>query len=598
MRRMRTWERARWNTHRPLLPALLLSVLIGASAGFAASARPAARDSTRVLLAASRFERLVADMEAGQLRYIATGDRGMLTPWHAARAAFPQQAAQLQRLAEENSPEQGRRAREIVRAVTSYLHEHAEPLVRKAQHDHRSARSVISRAEGKRRIDAIRRQVDRFTEVQHRLAVSHERDAVPALRRMIALVMGTSGSLLLVFLLVGYVQRARGRMTARGGGPGAEDQERRALRRLAARLAEDAAPAEAFSLAAREMGRALGAEYALVCRYERDGTVTVAGHWSADGATAPMPPAGGRWPVEDETVTDVVHRTGRPAHLRADLPAVGPIGAWIRSNGIQRMTGCPIVAGDRLWGMAAVLSRDRGPEPAGSTRAMEEFAALLGVVAVNARRRAELAASRVRLVEAADAVRHRVEQALHTRTQQRLVTAGLGLRTVEAAIPPDLSPLRDQVSAAADTVGAVIDDLREVARDLHPAYLDRRGLGASLRALGGHAGVPVEFDVDDERRLPDIVATTVYFVVSEALANVARHAHASLVRVVLDSRDPLRLSVHDDGAGGARIRPGAALAGLKERVEALAGSFELDSPVGAGTTVRVTLPVAGLPAAA
>ena len=126
---------------RPILLACLLAVLVGASAGFAVSAKPAGRDSSRVLLASNRFERLVADLETGQLRYMATGDDRALAPWHAARADLPRQAALLQRLAAENSPEQGRRAREIVHAVTSYLHEHAEPLVRKARRDRASARS-------------------------------------------------------------------------------------------------------------------------------------------------------------------------------------------------------------------------------------------------------------------------------------------------------------------------------------------------------------------------------------------------------------------------------------------------------------------------
>lgn len=584
MRRIRGGEdHARW--HRRVLLAVLLSVLMGACAGIAASTRTSGYDSARVLLAVDRFERLVAELETGKLRYVVTGDREALAPWKKARADLHRQATLLERLAAEVSPDQGRRAREIVRAATAYLHEHAEPLVRVARRDHTGARAAVTRADGKRRIDAIHRQVDRFMDVQHRFALAHERGALPALRRVIAIAAGASGSLLLFFLLFGYVQRSRDRTTVRGDdGPDADE----ALRLLATRVASNVPLPEVFSTAARAMGRTLGADHALVCRYERDGTVTVAGHWSVAGSAAPMPPAGGRWPVEDEAVTDLVERTGRPAHLRTDLPATGPIGAWLRSNGIQRLTGCPIVAGDRLWGMAAVLSRTPGswpPEP------LADFAALLGLAVAHTRHRGELAASRVRLIEASDAVRHRVERRLHESTQQRLVSVGLELRTAQANVPASLAPLRQQLTFAADQITAIIDDLQDMARTLHPAYLPRRGLGPSLRALGRRAGVPVEFRaLGDERRLPDNVAVTVYFVVAESLTNAARHARASLVRVTLDLGEPVRLSVHDDGVGGARLRPGAALAALKDRVEALGGTFSLQSSSGAGTTVRVTLP--------
>jgi CHASE3 domain sensor protein/signal transduction histidine kinase len=604
MRRMGSGEHTRWPpAHRPLLLACLLSVLVGCSAGFVMSTEAARHDSTRVLVAANRLERLVTDLETGQLGYVATGDDGSLSPWRTARADFPRQAAALQRLAAENGPEQGRRAQEIVRAATSYIREHAEPLISTARRDRAQARSVVTRAEGKRRIEAIRRQFDRFTEVQHRLAVAHERDALPATRRMIATAAGASGTLLLVFLLAGYVRRGRGSgetrhsMSASGlltapAGPGGEGRKREALQGLATLLVQDAPPTDVLTTAAGAMGRVLHAEHVMINRYEADGTTTVVGHWSAEGAPAVVPPLGGRWPVEDETVTDLVYRTGRPARLQADIPAVGPIGDWIHSNRIRRMTGCPIMAGDRLWGMAAVLSSDPGSWPVDTEQTMGEFAGLLGIAIVNARRRSELAASRVRLVEAADAARRRIERALHERTQQRLVAVGLELRAVEAMIPPGLDKLREQLSGASHDVTEIIDDLQDVARELHPAFLTRGGLRASLRALARRATVPVELDVRTERRLPQHIAVTVYYLVAEALRNAAAHAHASVVRVEVDLDDSVRLSVRDDGVGGAHPRPGSALSGLRDRIEALGGGFAIDSPLGAGTSLRVTLPSA------
>jgi signal transduction histidine kinase len=599
MRRMRSGEHAREpKAPRLFLLGCLLSVLVGCAAGFATSARSARHDATRALLAANRLERLVADLDRGQLGYLATGDDGALSPWQTARADFSREAGLLQRLAAENSPEQGRRAQEIVRSATAYIREHAEPLMRTARRDRAKARSLVTRAEGKRRIEAIRRQFDDFAEAQHRIAVAHERDAVPAMRRLVATVAGTSGSLLLVFALVGYVRRGLDRDERPPSPAGPRTVRRRAghreaaLRGLATLVAQDVPPAEVFTRTARAMGRVLDAEHTMITRYETDGTATVVGHWSAEGVPEIMPPLGGRWPVEDETVTDLVYRTGHPARLRPDLPAVGGIGAWIRANRIRGMVGCPVMAGDRLWGMAAVLSRDPGTWAAGTDveQAMGDFALLLGASIVNAGRRAELAASRVRLVEAADATRRRIERALHEKTQQRLVTIGLDLRAAESAVPPDQDQLRERLSGAAHDVIEIVDDLQGIARELHPAFLARSGLTAALRGLSRRVAVPVELDVRAERPLPQNVAVTVYYLVSEALTNVVTHAHASAAHVTLDLTGPVRLAVHDDGVGGARPLPGSALSGLRDRTEALGGRFSVESPPGGGTTLRVSLP--------
>lgn len=569
---MRAGERT--PNRRLLVPACLLSVFIGCTAGLTLSGRAAGHDSAEALLAANRLERLVVDLERGQLGYVATGDAGSLSPWHAARAAFARQAATLQRLAAENSPEQGRRARDIVRAATSYLHEHAEPLVRAARSDHDGART----AAGRRRIDAIRRQFDGFAEVQHRLVAARERDAVPTVRRLLAMAVGASGSLLLLFVLVGYVRRGR----APAPPLGRSDVD--GLRRVATLVAYEAGPVEVWTAAAAETGRALSAEHAMITRYEPDGTAAVVAHWSARDAPPVMPPLGGRWPVEDDAVPDVAGR---------NVPAAGPIGAWLREHDLREVIGHPIAAGDRLWGTVTVLSRRPPPWPAGAEQTMREFAALVGAAVAAARRREELAASRVRLVEAADAARHRLERRLHDRAQQRLVTVGLGLRVAEAAAPADLDRLRASLANAARDVAEVLDDLREVARQLYPAFLARGGVEPALRALARRSAVPAEVDVRAGRRPPPVVAVTVYQAAAEALRNVAAHARATAVRVTVDLTGPVRLTVRDDGTGGARLVPGAALAALRDRAEALGGAVELDSPAGGGTTLCMTLPTGG-----
>ncbi|GAB2832313.1 hypothetical protein GCM10027176_40720 [Actinoallomurus bryophytorum] len=598
---MRTGRLMRWPPAHPLVVlACLLSVLAGCTISFGVSARSAGHDSAEVLLAANRLERQVSELETEQLRYVATGDTSFLGLWRVARAALFVQATALERLAAENDPQQGRRARELASTAMAYLREHSEPLVRLAHLEPTAARSLVIRKEGKRRIDALRHQFDRFADIQHRLLLAHERDALPAIRRMIAVAAGASGSLLVIFLLFGYVMRST--RAPAGPVPGLRTRPQRerlsriateceALQRIATLVARGASPSEVFNAGAGEMGRVLGAEHAMITRYDPDDTTVVVGHWSVHEAPRIMPPLEGRWPVEDDVVADLVYRTGLPAYLRQDVRGVGEIGAWIRTHEIERMAGCPVMAGDRLWGMAAVLSRGSAPWPDGAERTMREFAGLLGVAVVNSRRRSELVASRVRLVEAGDATRRRLERALHERTQQRLVTVGLALRVVETGVPPALGQLREQISAATRDVMEIINDLQKVARELHPAFLTRGGIESSLRALARRASLPVELDLHADRRLPPNVAVTIYYVVSEALANAEAYARASVVRVRLDTSEPVRLWVRDDGIGGARLGPGSALAGLRDRTEALGGVFELESPPGGGTSLRVTIPL-------
>jgi signal transduction histidine kinase len=577
-------------TRRLVLPALLLAVLVGSTVGFVVGDRAANRDSAQVLLAANRLERLVVDLETGQLGYVATGKEDSLSPWHAARAAFPAQAAVLLRLAERGGPDQARRAREIVRLAGAYIREHAEPLVRLARHSRVTARSLLARKEGRRRIDALRRQFDRFTDVQHRMALADERDAAPAARRVVAAAAGTSGSLLLLLLLVGYVVRGRGPFRPAWPARGRVHHEPEAIQRVATLVARGAPPAEVIEAAAADLGRLLHAEHIMITHFEPGGTAAVTGHWTAAHAPPIMPPGDGRWPVEDETVTDMVHRTGRPARMRADLPAVGAIGVWLRRQGITQLVGCPIVAGDRLWGMAAALSRDPRPWPPATEETMRQFTTLIGAAIAHARHASELAASRIRLIEAADAARHRIERVLHENTQQRLATVGLSLRAAEATVPAGMEELRQRVSHAAHDVQEIIEGLQDVARALHPAFLARGGLESALRALARRAALPVRLTVRGDHRPPPTVAVTAYHVTAEALANAAEHAHASAVRIALNLDEPLRLTIHDDGTGGARPRHGSALACLRDRAEALGGTLRIESPPGAGTTLRLTLP--------
>jgi signal transduction histidine kinase len=222
------------------------------------------------------------------------------------------------------------------------------------------------------------------------------------------------------------------------------------------------------------------------------------------------------------------------------------------------------------------------------------LAARLRYAAVQSRRLSEeLRESRARVVASADETRRRIERDLHDGAQQRLVTLALQLRMARAAVPadrPDLGAELDRVSAG---LNSALHELREYARGIHPAVLTERGLDAALRALARRSAVPADLDVRVTGRLPERVEVGAYYVVSEALANVAKHAAAARVTVsVAAEGGVLRVSVRDDGRGGADLTGGTGLVGVKDRVEALGGRLYLDSPPGGGTVLRTDFPLA------
>jgi signal transduction histidine kinase len=207
--------------------------------------------------------------------------------------------------------------------------------------------------------------------------------------------------------------------------------------------------------------------------------------------------------------------------------------------------------------------------------------------------RAELTASRARIVTAGDNARRRIERDLHDGTQQRLVSLVLDLRAAERTLSP-WPELGTQLAHVAEGLTGALDDLRDLSRGIHPAILSEGGLGPALKALANRSVVPVELDVDLPSRLPEPVEVAAYYVVSEALANAAKHARASVVDIALAVRTGgLHLSVRDDGVGGAVRGRGSGIVGLTDRVEALGGTISLVSPPGQGTALLVDLPLAG-----
>ena len=219
------------------------------------------------------------------------------------------------------------------------------------------------------------------------------------------------------------------------------------------------------------------------------------------------------------------------------------------------------------------------------------IAGQLAVSLDNAQLYTELSASRARIVSTADHTRRRIERDLHDGAQQRLVSLALKARAAQARVPPEAGELAAQLDDLAGGLNSALDELRELARGVHPAILAAGGLRSALKPLARRCSVPVRLDVKVVGRLPEPIEIAAYYVVSEALTNAAKHAHATVIDIeVVDVDDVLRIRVHDDGRGGARLDGGTGLLGLRDRVETLGGRLRLQSPAGAGTTVEAELP--------
>ena len=366
-----------------------------------------------------------------------------------------------------------------------------------------------------------------------------------------------------------------------------------ALQRLAMLVARGEPPEAVFAAVTREVLRHFGSGTARMIRYEADGTSTLVAN---EGTTGPHVRVGKRWEGYPSTgLTATVWETGQPARVDdyRDLPGGEP---YVR-EGLRSAVGMPILVDGRLWGMIAAGSGD-GPPPDGIEQRMTEFTDLVATAVANAQNRAELVASRARIVAATDAARRQIERDLHDGVEQRLL--GLVQRLRSAAALHESDEIRSEIADVARQLTSVIDELREISRGIHPEVLSRAGLRSALRALSRRSVTPVDMDVRVEGRLPEPVEVGAYYVVSETLTNAAKHARASVVEVDAEASDgTLRVCVRDDGVGGADPRLGSGLVGLKDRIEALGGTFSVHSPAGGGTAVTCELPmlVGGQPGA-
>jgi signal transduction histidine kinase len=373
-------------------------------------------------------------------------------------------------------------------------------------------------------------------------------------------------------------------------------EQQAALRRVATLVARGVSPAEIYPAAVSELSHGLGVQNVTLLKYAPDGAYVVAGARDDDGV--PIIPKGQFLSLEGDNVAALIHRGGAPARMDSYDGAEGPTAQLTRSLGMKSAVGAPIVVDGRLWGALIAGSTNADPLTEDTEHRIGDFAYLIATAIANAETRAELTASRARIVAAADQARRRFERDLHDGAQQRVVSLGLELRGVEASVPPDQPALREQIARVSEGLTAIAADLREISRGIHPAILSRGGLGPGIKALARRSAVPVAVEVDLDCRLPEHVEVAAYYVVAEALTNAAKHAQASEVIVRANcGAGELHVEISDDGIGGAVVGAGSGLIGLKDRVDAVGGRLDIVGPPAGGTALIATIPLAETPRA-
>ncbi|MCW2986496.1 MAG: hypothetical protein JWR63_4066, partial [Conexibacter sp.] len=586
------------------------------------------RQTREELVAADTLEKHVIDLETGLRGFIITRDESFLEPADDARAALPGSARALARLAADE-PVQLARVRRIVRALDAYVRQYALPLVDAVRRNDPSVRSVRRTLTAKQRVDALREGLNSFREAERVRLGARDADVDQAARRATAAaVVGVAGSIVLIILFSGYLTRvivrplrraawmanrlAGGELSARmretdvaeigalersfnvmaGSLEASRDKlasllaEQAALRRVATLVARGAAPAEVFAVTATEVCRLLETNATALCRYEPDATATVlAVQTDADLGID----VGARITLEGENAMGAVLRTGRPARQESFEHLTGTVADIARKGRMGTSVGAPIVVEGRLWGVVVVSSRGRALPPDTEQR-LGDFCELIATAIANADGRAQLVASRARLLTAGDDARRRVVGDLHDGAQQRLVHTIITLKLAQGAAHDDGESAEALVGEALDQAEQANAELRELAHGILPAVLARGGLRAGVDALVSRMRMPVDVAVAGERLPPEIEASA-YFVVAEALTNVVKHSRARTAEVKAWVDDGLlHLDVRDDGVGGARP-DGTGLLGLHDRVAALGGRLEVESPAGGGTRVAATLPL-------
>ncbi len=365
--------------------------------------------------------------------------------------------------------------------------------------------------------------------------------------------------------------------------------EQAALSRVAVAVATEERPERLFGLVSEEIGRLFGADAAATVRYVDDANeAEIVGGWLRDGNfDAPL---GVRLPFQGGAIERVA-RTGRTARIDLEQEPAD-VRDHMVAAGVRSGVAAPIVVSGQLWGATSISMGGVEQFPPGVEERLEKFTSLVAVALANAEAREQLTASRARIVQAGDAERRRLERNLHDGAQQRFVSLSLRLRIAASRLSEDPAAAAELIAEASDELALGLEELRELARGIHPAVLTDHGLTPAVEALATRATMPVEVNGLPPERLSEPIEAAAFYVVSEALANVAKYASASRARVDLDRDDGvLVVEVSDDGVGGANAAGGTGLRGLSDRVEALGGRLRVSSERGRGTTVRAELPL-------
>ena len=360
--------------------------------------------------------------------------------------------------------------------------------------------------------------------------------------------------------------------------------EQAALRRVATLVAKGSAPTVLFDAVTSEVAELLRADHVGLARFEAGGELTMLAHRPRRAVHVPDST---RLPLDDDMVSAKVLRTGQP--VRVDLDDVGRSVATTAWQIASTTVGTPIVVDGRLWGSMTVGWTGPRRAPSDAELRLTEFAALLEVAIANAHSRAQLTASRARMLAAGDDARSRVVRDLHDGAQQRLVHTVVTLKLALQALDEGSADAKELVAEALEHAQRSNVALRELARGILPAALMRGGLRDGVGALVSGLDLPVTLDLPAER-FSRVVEASAYFVVAEALTNVLKHARAqqATVRASVDD-GMLNIEVCDDGIGGANPA-GNGLVGIEDRVSALGGRLSIESAAGGGTVVSARLP--------
>jgi signal transduction histidine kinase len=622
-------------TRRTVLASGLLALLIGGAFAVLLVATLDQRHAQKLsghsrteLVDAEGLLKLVVDLETGVRGFVITREERFLEPWNYARVAFPRQAQALADFVDD--PVQARRVRQMRQDGLSYIRDYSVPVVNAVRRNDPVARSVATTEEGKRRVDVLRADFDRFVNNERASVIARQHDVDVATQRAVVTAAGGLGlSIILIALSGGYLVRAvvlpvrraadmAGRLAGgdlavrmpetgtmeigrlerafntMGSSLEANQSELRqlaeeqvALRRVATLVARGVPPSEVWGAVVAEVDQLLNADVTGLLRYDPGSTATLLATRSRSRLESPV---GTRYTLEDEGIPATVLRTGRAAHREsADGDPASRLGV-VGTLAIRSEVGAPIAVEGRVWGVIIAAWTEQRAS-AGSEGRIAEFTELVATAIANADSRAELTASRARVVATGDETRRRIERDLHDGAQQRLVHTIVSLKLARQALADDGGPYAELLDEALAHAELANGELRELVHGILPGAIAHGGLRAGVAALVSRAPIPVSTDVTGER-LPPGLESTAYFIIAEALTNVVKHSGSGSAHISAAVRgDTLHLEVRDDGIGGAELGEGSGLLGLQDRAAAVNGELRVESPAGGGTVISAALPI-------